>query len=160
MKATYNRISLTRSFPQLRPSGPPNNATPHAGAYSEAVKASCCSDGWNINVVNQPPRSSDFSVLDFKFFLSSQALQYPKRAYNVEQLVAAFTDLESMTLSKCFLPLPSVLKQAILVRGGNAYKIPHLDKYKWVRVGDLPLLLPYSDEAVETATAVLGDVVV
>ncbi|ETI49113.1 hypothetical protein L917_06641 [Phytophthora nicotianae] len=45
-------------------------------------------------------------------------------------------------------------------RGGNTNKIPHLGKNKWVRLGDLPLPLPCSSEAVKIGKAALDDVVV
>lgn len=82
----------------------------------------------------------------------------------MEQLVdaveSAFVELEYVTLSKSFLTLQSVLKQAMLGRGGNTNKIPHLGKDKWARAGYLPLSLPCSSEAVKFGKAALDDVVV
>ncbi|ETI34286.1 hypothetical protein F443_19154 [Phytophthora nicotianae P1569] len=114
--------------------------------------------------IAKPPRRPDFNVLDLGFFSSIQAHQYRKRVYNVEQLVDAvesgFVELKSVTLSKSFLTLQSVLEQAMLDRGGNTYKIPHLGKDKWVRLGDLLLSLPCSSETVKIGKAALDDVVV
>ncbi|ETN17466.1 hypothetical protein PPTG_05263 [Phytophthora nicotianae INRA-310] len=115
-------------------------------------------------LIDKPPRRPDFNVLDLGFFSSIQAHQYRKRVYNVEQLVDAvesgFVELKSVTLSKSFITLQSVLEQAMLDRGGNTYKIPHLGKDKWARLGDLLLSLPCSSEAVKIGKAALDDVVV
>ncbi|ETN18543.1 hypothetical protein PPTG_04121 [Phytophthora nicotianae INRA-310] len=139
-----------------------DNATPHTSAYSEAVKQACYSDGWKINFLNQPPRRPD--LLDLGFYSSIQALQYQKRAYGVEQLVAtvmsACSELQSVTLSKCFLTLRSVLEQAMLNQGGKRVQDPASEQGQVAPLGDLPLLLPCSSETVEIANAALDEVIV
>ncbi|ETP32398.1 hypothetical protein F442_18889, partial [Phytophthora nicotianae P10297] len=75
--------------------------------------------------------------------------------YDMEQLVAAlvsaYLELDSVALSKCLLTLHSVIEQAMLNRGGNEYKVPHLGKDKWLCIGDLPLSLPCSSEIANAA---------
>ena len=46
-------------------------------------------DEFYIQLVQQPSNFPDTNVLDLGFFISIQALQYQKVAYNVAQLVRA-----------------------------------------------------------------------
>ncbi|ETM44738.1 hypothetical protein L914_10054 [Phytophthora nicotianae] len=144
-------FSSKRSFPQLRPSGQDLKGS----WYSEIMQSHT-----RVHTLRHP----DFNVLDLGFFSSIQALQYQKRAYDVEQFVAAvvsaYSERDSVKLNKCFLTLHSVLEQAMLNRGGNEYQIPHLRKDKWLRLGDLPLLQPCSSEAVDIGNVAIDGVIV
>ncbi|ETV73043.1 hypothetical protein H257_12080 [Aphanomyces astaci] len=87
------------------------------------VVAAYNADGWDMEVVFQPPNSPDLNVLDLGFFRAIQALQAEKHSSSLEEIVAA-TDaawdvVSTKTLNKNFLTLQRCLQEAILNKGGN-----------------------------------------
>ena len=52
----------------------------------EAVKAAAMEDGWNVDVVCQPPQSPDLNVLDLGLFASLQSLQYKLHPKTISEL--------------------------------------------------------------------------
>ncbi|KAG3076049.1 hypothetical protein PI125_g21608 [Phytophthora idaei] len=54
----------------------------------------------------------------------------------------------------------SVMEQAMLNKGGNEYKIPHIGKNKLLRSGELPDTLACSVKAVNVAKSAFEEVVV
>lgn len=138
-----------------------DNASPHNAAMDDVVRELGQEGGWNITFENQPPRSPDFNVLDLGFFNSLQTLQYKKRVFNINELIGAvqtaYKELEPATIDKCFLTLQSVMEAAMLDRGGNNFKIPHLKKDSLLRAGKLPRSLVCSTQAVDTANNSLNN---
>jgi hypothetical protein len=66
-----------------------DNAKSHMPSNHHNVKEHGCSDGWNIDIVNQPPNSPDLNVLDLGFFNAIQTLQHEKAPTNIDELVTA-----------------------------------------------------------------------
>ncbi|XP_057537042.1 uncharacterized protein LOC130814832 isoform X2 [Amaranthus tricolor] len=66
-----------------------DNAKPHIAHNDRGFLEEAMKDGFNIQLVQQPPNSPDMNVLDLGFFRSIQALQYQKSAYNVKELLKA-----------------------------------------------------------------------
>ena len=58
-------------------------------------------------------------------------------------------------LDNVFLTLQSCLEAAMLAKGSNFYKIPHINKSKLRRDGRLQSKIYYSMEAIESATSLL-----
>ncbi|KAF4032017.1 hypothetical protein GN244_ATG16065 [Phytophthora infestans] len=77
-----------------------------------------------------------------------------------EAVEIAFIELDQVTLRKCFQSLQSVMEQAVLNKGGNEYKIPHLGTDTLQRSKELPETLVCSVEAVIVAKAAREEVVI
>jgi hypothetical protein len=137
-----------------------DNAKPHVSESDPDVLAAGQQGGWDIRVVNQPPNSPDFNVLDLGFFRAIQSIQLEASVTGTESLVRAVVDafdkLDYKKLNNVFLTLQSVLELAMLDCGGNNYRLPHIGKAKLERAGMLPVSLPCSDKAVSTAKAFLA----
>ncbi|KAF0727833.1 hypothetical protein Ae201684P_004853 [Aphanomyces euteiches] len=109
-----------------------DNAGPHSSKVNKAICEMDCSDGWNIQMPNQPPNNPDFNVLDLGFFNAIQSLQYQSTPSNIDELIDAvvysFGALPSDTLGKTFVTLQKVLQISIDIEGSDAYKLPHMNK--------------------------------
>ncbi|XP_057548303.1 uncharacterized protein LOC130826748 [Amaranthus tricolor] len=66
-----------------------DNAKPHIAHNDREFLEEAMKDGFNIQLVQQPPNFPDMNMLDLDFFRSIQALQYQKAAYNVTKLLRA-----------------------------------------------------------------------
>lgn len=99
-------------------------------------------DGFHMELVQQPAQSPDCNALDLGFFNAIQSLQQRKKCRNADELILAVEDsfkaLEPMTLNKVFLSLQCVLKEIMKLKGGNDYKQPHMQKNALIREGRLP----------------------
>ena len=49
-----------------------------------------------------------------------------------------------------------VMESAMLAKGKNTYKLPHMGKYKMLRAGSLPKTIKCCDEAVDQALEMLA----
>ena len=149
----YREFLLTRVIPTIKDKWPKesrgeaifiqqDNATPHILLDDPEVVEACTADGWNIQMICQPPNSPDLNVLDLGFFASIQALQYRAECKNIQELLrevdAAFHALPVETLDDVFLTLQKVLECIMKVGGSNKYKLPHARKKKLRREGTLP----------------------
>ncbi|KAF0691505.1 Aste57867_17288 [Aphanomyces stellatus] len=104
-----------------------DNARPHVPPLDPNVLAACKKDGWDMEIVCQPPNSPDMNVLDLEFFRAIQTLQVEKFSSTIEEIVAAteeaWTAVSMQTLNKNFIALQRCLQEVILKRGGNDYKV-------------------------------------
>ena len=64
-----------------------DNARPHGIDLNDMNLTS--SDGWDIQLINQPPNSPDFNVLDLGFFASIQSLQQQEKMVKIDDLISA-----------------------------------------------------------------------
>ena len=75
-----------------------------------------------------------------------------KPCNNVDELLQnvreAYEELTPQTLNKVFLTLQSVLTEILEVKGGNNYKIPHMNKDRLERIGALPNVLEVEERVV------------
>jgi hypothetical protein len=74
----------------------------------------------------------------------------------IANVINKFTDYEPTLLRRVFLTLQSCLIEVMKVRGGNRYKIPHMNKSRLEALGILPKRLScdyqlYQD-AIQAAT--------
>ncbi|XP_057530102.1 uncharacterized protein LOC130808661 [Amaranthus tricolor] len=119
-----------------------DNAKPHIAPNDKEFVDEASKDGFNIQLVQQPPNSPDMNVLDLGFFRSIQALQFQKAAYNVRQLLKAvnlaFKNLNPQSLRFMFITLQACMIEVIKRKVGFDYHIPHMNKTKQAREGTLP----------------------
>ncbi|XP_057520610.1 uncharacterized protein LOC130800874 [Amaranthus tricolor] len=119
-----------------------DNAKPHIAHNDREFLEEAMKDGFNIQLVQQPPNSPDMNVLDLGFFRSIQALQYQKSAYNVKELLRAvnnaFQNLSPQCLRFVFITLQACMIEVMKRQGGFDYHIPHMNKTKAAREGTLP----------------------
>lgn len=134
-----------------------DNARPHSCDNDKDLVAEGSRDGWSIQFKSQPPNSPDLNVLDLGFFNSIQALQHKASPNTIDELIEcvqnAFNDLDRETVDNVFLTLQTCMESTMLAEGGNSYKIPHINKAKLRREGQLPATLVCSQEALEKARA-------
>ncbi|CAM9256569.1 unnamed protein product [Pylaiella littoralis] len=64
-----------------------DNAKPHRVNDDEGLREACSSNGFDIELINQPPNSPDTNILDLGFFASIQSLQDRTRARTIDNLL-------------------------------------------------------------------------
>ncbi|KAH9118627.1 hypothetical protein LEN26_011997, partial [Aphanomyces euteiches] len=105
-----------------------DNARPHVSPDDAAVASACHIDGWDIQLMNQPPNSPDLNILDLGFFNSIQALQQTMECQGIPDLVDAvvrsFNFLSAVTLDKTFGTLKRVMRACLDANGDNKYDMP------------------------------------
>ncbi|XP_057779623.1 uncharacterized protein LOC130998210 [Salvia miltiorrhiza] len=106
---------------------------PITAATKEVMK--CC-------LLKEPANSPDTNVNDLGFFRAIQTLKDQKPAGNVEELLKnvkdAYDEYPPEKLNHVFITLQSCYHEIIKARGGNDYKIPHMNKERLSRLGLLP----------------------
>ncbi|ETV78434.1 hypothetical protein H257_07974 [Aphanomyces astaci] len=126
-RETYKKMLIEQVIPAIRCKWPStetktikiqqDNARPHAPPVDPDVVAACKDQGWDMEVVFQPPNSPDMNVLDLGFFRAIQTLQAEKHSSCLEDIVtateAAWADVSSTTLNKNFLTLQRCLQEIL-----------------------------------------------
>ncbi|XP_042056175.1 uncharacterized protein LOC121800731 [Salvia splendens] len=129
-----------------------DNATPHITAMDPEFQAVANSDGFRIQLICQPANSPDTNILDLGFFRAIQSLQYEKPCKTVDELVgnvcSSFAELSPQTLNRVFLSLQACLTEILRCRGGNGYKVPHINKDRLQRTVGLPNQLEVEEDVV------------
>jgi hypothetical protein len=104
-----------------------------------------------VKLYTQPAQSPDLNVNDLGFFNSLQSLYYqslPKNSIELIEMVdKAFKNYDWHKLNRLWLTLQSVMNKIIEERGGNKYKIPHMNKERLERTNQLPVVLPVTQQA-------------
>nr|AFM74331.1 tranposase [Pseudo-nitzschia multiseries] len=169
--AEYQKMMLEKVLPAIQEKFPvcwksrpifiqEDNAKPHHLRSRAAVREAAREAGWNITVTTQPPNSPDFNVLDLGFFASIQALQYKKRAKNIDQLIAnveeALVETSTIALNSIFLSLQCALEESIKVQGNNSYKLRHMGKEKLLKEDNLPVSITCDADTVTFAQQTLA----
>ncbi|CAM9901585.1 unnamed protein product, partial [Pylaiella littoralis] len=138
-----------------------DNAKPHRVNDDEGLREACSSDGFDIELINQPPNSPDTNILDLGFFASIQSLQDRCRARTTDDLLheveVAWAATDPAKLGKVWTSLQACMEQTLLCDGDNTYKLPHLSKDAAARAGTpIAKRYPVSDEAWLKGTAALA----
>ncbi|XP_057793293.1 uncharacterized protein LOC131009910 [Salvia miltiorrhiza] len=119
-----------------------DNAKPHIKPNDPDFLAVANTDGFKFQLVCQPANSPDTNVNDLGFFRAIQTLKDQKPAGNVEELLKnvkdAYDEYPPEKLNHVFITLQSCYHEIIKARGGNDYKIPHMNKERLSRLGLLP----------------------
>lgn len=110
-----------------------DGASPHVGKgnldyfYYEGKK-----DGWDINVVTQPPQSPDLNINDLGFFrsLKCRTEQFKNGANTVEEMFdaigQAWTEYDGLTLERIWAHQYHCYREIMSSMGTNNYISPHL----------------------------------
>jgi hypothetical protein len=152
-RVVYKQFLLEKVIPSIKEKWPvgqkrmtiriqQDNAKPHIPADDSDVIAACYSDGWNIELVFQPPNSPDFNVLDLGYFASIQSLQYQQPSDNIDDLIktveSSFRNLHVDTLGNTFLTHQNIMECSMREGGSNSNTLPHVGKAKLRRDNILP----------------------
>ena len=138
-----------------------DNARPHKIPTDEELLEATTTNGWNIQMVFQPPQSPDFNVLDLGLFRSIQSLQYQSFPKDLDELISkvkeAWDEFEPDVNKYTWLTLQTVMKEVLKVKGGNNYKIPHMGKRSLDRQGILPTDIEVEQSLIDEAVAYLNE---
>ncbi|XP_074302848.1 uncharacterized protein LOC141636453 [Silene latifolia] len=154
-KQVVKDMLLGKVLPEIKKKWPKNasktiyiqqdNARPHINNSDADFRAAASSNGWNIQLVQQPPNSPDLNVLDLGFFRAIQSLKTLSNSYKLDELVGAvtttFNNLEVIKLNYVFITMQGCMLEVLQLRGYNKYKIPHMHKSKLAKEGRLPQYL-------------------
>ena len=114
---------------------------PLDATWREAVE----STGVDIELYNQPANSPDLNINDLGFFRAIESLQQKKRLRTFEELIGnvnkAFEAYSADDINKIWVTHQSCMVEILKALGGNQYKIPHMNKNKLLKEGNLPTSL-------------------
>ena len=81
-------------------------------------------------------------------------------AENVDDLIQAveeaFYPVPIENTNFMFLSLMKAIEAPLKVRGRNQYKLAHMQKYKLLKAGQLPVSITCSNDAVQCASEILN----
>ncbi|XP_059315803.1 uncharacterized protein LOC132066517 [Lycium ferocissimum] len=136
-----------------------DNVRPHLSVNDLEFNEAAKQDGFDIRLCFQPPNSPNMNVLDLGFFRAIQSLQYQRAPLTIDELIEAveksFDEMEVHRLNHVFLTLQSCMVEVMKDKGGNNYKIPHMNKERLERGGNLPIQVCCDVGVVNEAVALL-----
>ena len=104
-----------------------------------------------ISFYTQPPQSPDLNILDLGLFNALQAQYYneaPKDSIEIITMVQkTYDEYPANKINRLWVTLQSIYNCIIENHGDNNYKIPHMNKERLERLGELPTALKVSREA-------------
>jgi hypothetical protein len=108
--------------------------------------------GDSIKLKTQPAQSPDTNVCDLGFFSSWQSDYYRTSPSNCTEMIElveqCYNNFDTHKLNRIWLSHQSCLNEIINQHGSNDYKIPHLNKSRLERLGELPEVLDVTAEAI------------
>lgn len=133
-----------------------DNARPHISDSDLEFKEAATKNGFNIQLVFQPPQSPDLNILDLCLFRSVQSIQHQSFPKNLDELITRVQDAydfyDPQKIKFAWLQLQYVMTEILKVKGGNNYKNPHHGKAHLERIGMLP-------ENVEVERSIINEAV-
>jgi len=115
------------------------------------VRAADCNDGVQIGMYSQPPNSPDLNVLDLGLFAALGRMKYkvPSSDLNglVQGVIDCYCEFDWKKIRNVWLTLQCVMNEVIEMDGGWVRKIPHVNKEKLEREGELMLVIAATDKA-------------
>ena len=137
-----------------------DNARTHVLPNDEVFLLAVQQCGLDIRLMNQPPNSPDVNVLDLGFFASLQALAYLRSSINLDELIRnveeEYNNYDQVLMNRVFLTLQSCFIEVMKIRGGNGYKIPHMNKERLERIWMLPASLTCDGDLYQQVRDALG----
>jgi hypothetical protein len=137
-----------------------DNAPSHVLVDDAEFFAAIAQTGLDIRLINQPANSPDLNVLDLGFFASLQSVANERISRNLDELIQnvknEFDNYHPDTSNRVFLTLQGCLIEVMKDRGGNKYKISHMDKARLEVLGMLPKSLSCDRQLYEDVVASLG----
>jgi hypothetical protein len=103
-----------------------------------------------VDLVNQAANSPDTNLLDLGFFRAIQSFNDAAPMNEAELIAAveqAYWTYPKERLNRAWLTLQSCFNRFLELCGDNHYKIPHVDKKKLQRRGELPVSLRVTELA-------------
>ncbi|XP_058784796.1 uncharacterized protein LOC131659654 [Vicia villosa] len=120
-----------------------DNVRTHINHDDQEFIQEATQDGFDIRLMCQPANSPDLNVLDLGFFSAIQSLQHKESPKTIDELVRAvvesFENFSSMKSNHIFVTLQLCMIEIMKANGSNKYKIPHLNKQRLEREGQLPV---------------------
>ncbi|XP_050920259.1 uncharacterized protein LOC127137895 [Lathyrus oleraceus] len=120
-----------------------DNARTHINYDDQEFIQEATRDGFDIRLMCQPANSPDLNVLDLGFFSAIQSLQHKESPKTIDELVRAvvksFENFSSVKSNHIFVTLQLCMIEVMKANGSNKYKIPHLNKERLEREGQLPV---------------------
>jgi hypothetical protein len=109
-----------------------DNAPSHVKSDDNAMLDAIALTGRDIRILKQPPNSPDMNILDLGFFRSLQSFTDQLNPTTLDELISGVVDEFNKyavdKINRIFLTLQSCMLQVMRIRGGNWYKIPHMNK--------------------------------
>jgi hypothetical protein len=137
-----------------------DNAPSHVPADDAQFAAAVRETGLDIRILNQPPNSPDMNCFDLGYFASLQSMTQRRISRNINDLIEnvllEYEEHKPEILYRVFLTLQACLTEVMKARGGNKYKIPHMNKEKLEALGILPKVLSCDKELVQSCNEFLA----
>jgi len=119
-----------------------DNARTHINHDDLEFFQAATQDGFDIRLMCQPANPSDLNVLDLGFFSATQSLQLKESPKPIDELVSAvvksYGNFSLVKSNRIFLSLQLCMIEIMKAKGSNKYKIPHVNKERLEREGQLP----------------------
>ena len=168
----YRRLLLTKVFPAIKDQWPrgewqrPNfiirvqqdGAPTHVDPADEQLLQGLQDLAIENKVLlyTQPANSPDCNINDLGFFRALQALYQKSTPSNVDEIIAnvlqAYQDYDHRKINRIWLSLQCCLNKIIDHLGNNDYQIPHMQKERLEREGNLPVTIAVCDSGVALLT--------
>jgi len=104
-----------------------------------------------IKLITQPPNSPDLNINDLGFFRALQTQYHmlcPRNAAQIiEMVLVSYEDYDRRKINRIWVTYQTVMNQILQCNGDNAYQIPHMNKEKLEREGNLPVSIPVTAAA-------------
>lgn len=137
-----------------------DNAKPHLDINDMNFVEAARKDGFDIRLCCQPANSPDMNVLGLGFFRAIDSIQHQEAPTTIEDFILAvenaFQTFPSEELNNVFLTLQSCMIEVMKNSGDNNYRIPHMNKQKLMRNGQLPNCIQFEPEVLLMAEAALN----
>lgn len=165
-KEVYTNFLLDHVVPAIMQKFPPteapiyiqqDNARPHCSNAEFQVKYlevrellqeeySPVDFNWDIRLFQQPPNSPDLNINDLGLYASLQQITWRRVCQTLEQLVENVLEVwdiyPAYKINNLWLTLQCCMNEIIECHGDNDYRIPHMNKQRLERLGQLPVSIP------------------
>ncbi|KAI5424708.1 hypothetical protein KIW84_030771 [Lathyrus oleraceus] len=139
IRSSINRVAGTMVTKAITT----DNARTHINHDDPLFREAATKDGFDIRLMCQPANSPDLNILDLGFFSAIQSLQYKEAPKTIDELISAvvksFENFPSIKSNRIFVSLQLCMIEIMKEKGSNKYKIPHVNKERLERVGQLPI---------------------
>jgi hypothetical protein len=138
-----------------------DNASSHVPPNDSQFQTAVAQTGLDIKITYQPSNSPDMNVLDLGYFASLQSLTHRRACRNIDELIqnveTEYENYNPNTLRRVFLTLQSCMIEVMKERGGNRYKVPHMNKDRLEAMNMLPKTLECPREVYELVLQTLNN---
>ncbi|KAK9690064.1 hypothetical protein RND81_09G102100 [Saponaria officinalis] len=139
-KQVTRECLITKVIPAIKEKWPANgskyviiqqdNVKPRISNDAHEFQNASNSDGFHIQLQNQPPISPDLNINDLDAPTTVEEL--------VDVVLKAFDETNHRTMTYVWLSLMYCMNEILVDRGNNKYKLPHVGKTRLAGLGLLP----------------------